>query len=120
MSELRQEVMVVREALDQLEAQLGPEPVSAAALEAFKVTVDSVRTSVLAMLTAEDPAEYSSFIRKYRLRRAAQVCQNVLSGLVDGTIDVRTPGMDELQATAVETLTRLDELAQAPLGPRGS
>ena len=112
MSELTRELAAVREALDQLESQMDLEPVSAAALEAFKVIVDNVRNSVFAMITAEDPAEYRSFIRKYRLRRAAQVCQNVLAGLVDGTIDVRTPGFDQLQSTVGETLARLEELSQ--------
>ena len=112
MSELSQEVRAVREALDRLESELGPDPVSAAKLEDFKATVDSIRTSVLAMVTAENPADYRSFIRKYRLRRAAQVCQNVFSGLVDGTIDVLAPGFDRLQSTVAETLSRLEELAR--------
>ena len=113
MSELRQEVRSVREALDRLESELGPDPVSAAELEDFKATVDSIRTSVIAMVTAEDPADYRNFIRKYRLRRAAQVCQNVLSGLVDGTIDILAPGFYRLQSTVTDTLSRLEELAQS-------
>ena len=112
MSELSQGVRAVREALDRLESELGPDPVSAAKLEDFKATVDTVRTSVLAMVTAENPADYRSFIRKYRLRRAAQVCQSVLSGLVDGTIDILGPGLDRLQSTVAETLPRLEELAR--------
>lgn len=112
MNELSQEVRAVREALDRLESELGPDPVSAAKLEDFKATVDSIRTSVLAMVTAENPADYDSFIRKYRLRRAAQICQNVLSGLVDGTIDVLAPRFDRLQSTVTEILPRLEELAQ--------
>ncbi len=110
MSELKKEVLALRQALNEFELQLGPESVSAVALEDFKVTVDSVRTSVLAMLTATDPADYRNFIRKYRLRRAAQVCQNVFSGLVDSTVDCHTPGFDRLQSTVDETLARLEEL----------
>jgi hypothetical protein len=80
------------------------------ALEDFKVTVDSIRTSVLAMLTAENPEEYRSFIHKYRLRRAAVICQSVFSGLIDGTIDRNTPGLEQLQGTVDETLARLEEI----------
>ncbi len=119
MSELSQEVRAVREALDRLESELGPDPLSAAKLEDFKATVDSIRTSVLAMVTAENPADYRSFIRKYRLRRAAQVCQNVFSGLVDGTIDAHAPGFDLLQSAVTETLPRLEELAQSADGNDG-
>ena len=113
MSELSQEVRALREALDRLESELGPDPVSAAKLEDFKAAVDGIRTSVVAMVTAEDPADYRSFIRRYRLRRAAQVCQNVLSGLVDGTIDILAPGFDRLQSTVTDVLPRLEELAQS-------
>ena len=110
MSELTQEVQALRRALDNFEAKCGADSVPPGALEDFKVTVDSVRTSVLAMLTAEDPSEYRSFIRNYRLRRAAVVCQSVFSGLIDGTIDHRTPGFDQLQSTVEETLEQLDAL----------
>ncbi len=110
MSELSQEVLALRRALDNFEAKCGDDDVPPGALEDFKVTVDSIRTSVLAMLTADDPAEYRNFIRNYRLRRAAVVCQSVFSGLIDGTIDRRTPGFGRLQSTVDETLEQLEAL----------
>ncbi len=114
MSELSQVVRALRPALDDIQSQLIQPQVSAVALEDFKVTVDGVRTSVLAILTAADPADYHIFVREFRLRRAAQVCQNVLSGLVDGTITGETPGFDKLRSTVDETLERLEQLE-----PRG-
>lgn len=110
MSELKKEVRALREALDAFESGIGDGPVSDSALEDFKVTVDSVRTSVLAMLTADDPDNYDTFVHNYRLRRGAQVCQSVFSGLVDGTIYPETPGFDQLRATVEDTLARLDPL----------
>lgn len=109
MSEIKKELLALREGLDQFEAGLRTEPVSTAALEDFKVAVDDVRTSVLSMLVADDATDYRSFIRKYRLRRAAQLCQGVLSSLADGTLDHQTPGLDRFQATVIETLTFLED-----------
>ena len=109
MSELSKVVRALGPALDAIESQLTRPQVSVAALEDFKVTVDSVRTSVLAILTAADPADYRSFVREFRLRRAAQVCHNVLSGLVDGTITADTPGFDQLRSTVDETLECLEQ-----------
>ncbi len=104
MSAIQTELLALREALDQFEAGIGSEPVSAAALEDFKVAVDDVRNSVLSMLVTDESKDYRSFIRKFRLRRAAQVCQGVLSGWVDGTLDHQTPGLDRLQTAVDETL----------------
>lgn len=110
MSAIKTELLALREGLDQFEAGIGSEPVSAAALEDFKVAVDDVRNSVLSMLVADDAKDYRSFIRKCRLRRAAQVCQGVLAGLADGTLDHQTPGLDRLQSAVDETLPFLVRL----------
>lgn len=110
MSELNQLVPELKSALDAIEMELAEEDVSPLVLEDFKVTVDSVRTSVLALLTAKDSGDYYGFVRKYRLRRAAQICQNVLSGLIDNTINADTLGLDQLHATVDETLERLEQL----------
>ena len=110
MSELNQAVDELKQALKDIESELDRPDISTAALENFKVTVDGVRTSVLAILTASDPSDYHSFIRKFRLRRGAQVCHNVLSGLVDGMINADTPGFDQLHSTVDETLERLEQL----------
>lgn len=110
MTELHQAVSELRQALDDIEAELTQQDPPAAALEDFKVTLDNVRTNVLAFLTAADSADYYGFVRKFRLRRAAQVCQAVLSGIVDGTIDPDTPGFDRFRSTVEETLERLERL----------
>ncbi len=106
MSELKSVVSDLTKALDDIESHLTKQP-SPSALEDFKVMLDGVRTTLTAILTAADPADYHAFIRKFRLRRAAQVCQNVLHGLVDGTIKGDTPGFDRLRSTVEETLDRL-------------
>ncbi len=110
MSAIETELLALREGLDQFEARIGSEPVSTAALEDFKVAVDDVRSSVLSMLVADDAKDYRSFIRKYRLRRAAQVCQGVLAGFADGTLDHQTPRLERLRSTVDETLAFLVSL----------
>ena len=111
MIELSDVLLTLRQALNDVESEISRPEVSPAALEDFKVVVDSVRTSVLAILTAADPADYHSFVRKFRLRRGAQACQNVLSGLVDGAISEDTPGFDRFRSTVDETLEHLEQFA---------
>jgi hypothetical protein len=110
MSQLTELVHELKDALHDIEATPDHEQTPTVALEDFKSTIDSARTNVLAILTAADPGDYHGFVRQFRLRRAAQGCQSVLSGLVDGTVDAATPGLPELQATVDEALERLEQL----------
>ena len=107
MTEMRSVVDQLKSALDDVEKESTHDHMSRVAMEEFKVTVDTVRTSVLAMLDAADPTNYHDYLRRFRFRRANQVCQNVLSGLIDGTITPETPALDELRATVDETLERI-------------
>lgn len=110
MNEISNVVDDLRRGLTEVEARLTWEDLPGPALEEFKVVVDSVRTSLLAFLTAIDPADYERSLREFRLRRAAQVCQGVLFGVVDGTIGAFTPGFSKFHSTVHETLEQLDTL----------
>ncbi len=113
--ELRAVVVALRTALDEIESQLVDSSLSEPGLEDFKSTIDDVRTSVLAILTAKDFSEWHNSLRKFRLRRGAQICQNVLAGLVDGTITADTPAFEIFHTTLDEALARVDRL-MLPVG----
>jgi hypothetical protein len=110
MSELTEVVRRLRQALDDMEAELKQEDPPLAALEDFKVVLDSVRANVLSFVDAADPAAYHRLVRRFRLRRASQICQTVRSGIVAGTITTDTPGFAKFRSTVQETLTRLAPL----------
>ena len=110
MSALRKAVGDLKQAMSDIESIITQPDPPDKALEGFKMTLDSVRMDALALVAAAYSGDYDEYIRKFRLRRAAQVCQNVLFGLVDGTVNERTPGVIELQSTIRETLDRLDQL----------
>ncbi len=114
MNELGKVVGQLREALEEVESATTQEPIPLLAIEEFRFTVDTVRTSVLAMVTSVDAADYSDVLRDVRLRRTAQVCQNILPGLLDGTIDSNTPGTQSLRLTIGEVLQRLERVTQLP------
>lgn len=97
--------------LADLEAQLAEGEAPGVALEDLKANLDGVRTSVLAFITAAGPADYEMNVRRYRLRRAAQICHNVLTGMLDGTIRRGTRGFEEFKAVAEETFQRLELLS---------
>jgi hypothetical protein len=109
MNQLAQVTAGLRKALDELETQLTGGDPPAAALEDFKSALDGIRTSVIAFVKAANAAKYYETVNSFRLLRATQTCQNVLTGLVDGTITPNTPGFDKLQESLAETLQRLGE-----------
>jgi hypothetical protein len=81
-----------------------------AALEDLKATLDGVRTSVLALMSLGDPADYEKHVRGYRVKRAAQVCGSITAAIREGSIGPNTRGFDTFCATADETLRKLNEL----------
>ncbi len=109
MNELAKAVQTLRSAVDDLEPKLQVPNLSLAALEDFKATVDGVRTRVLAVLTADDSADLRVNLHKFRLRRGAQICLRVLSGLAYGTIAHDSPELETLDSTVGEVLDRLKQ-----------
>ncbi len=110
MSPLDQVLKELTQSLGDIEGRLLWDDLPVAALEEFKVTIDTVRTSLLAFLTASSPADYNSSLQTLRLRRAAQVCQNVFAGVIDGTISGAASGFTKLQSTVDETLAKVEDL----------
>ena len=114
MNEITQVTVGLRKALDDVETQLTKGEPPAAALEDFKSALDGIRTSVLAFINAADSADYHGSVNALRLLRTTQICQNVLTGIVDGSITPSTPGFDRLTATVAETLAKLDQAGGGP------
>lgn len=110
MKELASVVSKLRLSLEEIEKALGEDQVPPKALEAFKVTLDDVRTSLLAFVAADGPSEYAGSVRRFRLRRAAQICQGVLNGIHDGTIKPDTAGLAKFESLVEETKPRVEEL----------
>lgn len=108
MTQVRESILFLRDALDDLERELTDKDPSSAGLEDFKAKLDRVRTTVLATLAADDPSDYQRYIQRFRLRRATQVCQGVLFGLLDGTVSADTSGMSGLRSTIAEILPKLE------------
>ncbi len=110
MSDLRRIIGQLGQALDQIEPKLAWDDLPLAALEELKVTIDDVRTSLLAYMEAPSAGEYNSARRTFRLRRANQVCQSVLATVATGAVKTRSPGAIELREIAEEMLEKLEAL----------
>jgi len=86
--------------LNDLDGQLKKGDPPPAALEDLKSTLDGVRTSVLALMSMGDPADYEKHVRGYRVKRAAQVCSSVAAAIGEGSIGPTTRGFGTFCASA--------------------
>ena len=110
MRDLRNLIVELRAVLGGIEGKLAAEGEDSRALEEFKSSLDSARTVLLAIIGSTEAGQGEGVVQHFRLRRAAQVCQNVLFGILDGTVGSTTPGFAQMQETVNETLERLEAL----------
>ncbi len=109
MTELRRAVDQLRQSLDAIEPVLNEEG-REGDLEEFKATLDRVRVNVQAISSVINPTKYPETVTRFRLRRTAEICQRVLSGISDHTITRQTPGFDRFRSVVEQTLEEFDRL----------
>lgn len=113
MNELNEVIRELKGALDRIDLSLAWDNLPVAAIEEFKMVLDDVRTSLLALVSAGGPSDYSTTLHRLRLRRATQVCDTTLESLVEATITRATPGYAELKSITTEVLGRVGSLTEA-------
>jgi uncharacterized protein YceH (UPF0502 family) len=84
--ELSAAIRELRDALQMIEGELDQNDLSSENLELFKVTVDNVRTSLLAVLSGVPPGAYAEHIERLRVQRASQLCANVHADVALGAV----------------------------------
>ena len=100
--DLRRGMDELRSALNIIEEGSSISAPPAAGLRDLGQAVDNVRKSAWAVLTAEHSGDYQGFLAKIRVRRAIELCQDVLTDLYSDTISPDMPGLAVLTATLTE------------------
>ena len=101
-AEVRRGIKGVKEALAMLQAR---EPLGSDLSEGVRYLgseVDSLRQSVWAVLTAQNAGDLAGFIGRVRIRRANELCQDVLADLYANTVPSNMPGLRVFNATLQE------------------
>lgn len=111
--ELGKQIGNIKAVLQTIEAQVARGRVPAEGLDQVKASVDDVRLRLWAIMSAASSGEYGSFVERFRLRRAAEICAGITDDLVAGKIGKQHAEL----ATLTEALTRL--LAQIKGGSHG-
>lgn len=106
-NDLRQGMDQLRSALNVIESGMSVGAPPAEGLRDLGQAVDSVRKSAWAVLTAEHAGDYQGFLAKIRVRRAIELCQDVLTDLYAKTVTHDMPGLVVFAATLQELSTAL-------------
>ena len=101
-AELRRSLEVLRDALGALDADLALNDPPQAAVQDLEQAVSGIRSSVWELLKAEHADDYAGYLGKMRLRRAIEICEDVLSDLYADTLAPNTPKLRAFQATLQE------------------
>lgn len=110
MKPLQEVIGELSPALDQIEAKLVWEDLPLAALEEFKMTLDGVRTSLLALVSVEAPTGYAEAIQRVRIKRATDLCRGATDDVIAGMILPGTVDFTQFAATVRETLEQVEQL----------
>ena len=100
--DIAQRVQDLKNALSSIEVELKREETPPEGLEEFKAVVDSVRLSVWAVLSGAQADDYQTFISGFRLRRATDICRQILSDLESGALRPGTPELGDFTGTVEE------------------
>ena len=100
--DIAQRVQDLKNAWNSIEVELKREEIPPEGLVEFKAMVDSVRLSVWAILNGAQADDYRTFIGGFRLRRATDICRQILGDIESGALRPGTPGWGDFTGTVEE------------------
>ncbi|HSM17897.1 MAG TPA: hypothetical protein VK845_13000 [Gemmatimonadales bacterium] len=100
--ELAQRVQDLKNALTSIETEVKGGKTRPEGLEDLKAVVDNVRLSLWAILSSAQADDYEAFIGAFRLRRATDICQQVLADIRAGNMNGASPEFVEFKGTVEE------------------
>ncbi len=102
----------LRRQLTTVDAQLAKSGSNAEGLEDLKGAVDSLRTSVWAVLSASRSNNYPGFITRFRLRRGIDTIKTIIADLDSEAGKILHPEHSELQILMQQVNERIGRLHQ--------
>ena len=106
---LAQQLLKLRELLDDVDSRLARAPAVPAGLEELKRSVDTLRTNMWAILSAGHGATASVRVERLKLRRALEGLKAVRAGLTNGGGTLH-PEHVELQLVARDLAEQIGKL----------
>lgn len=99
-------------ALASFEARIVNEEVPKEALASLKSAVDDLRLRLWGVLSTGSADDYRAFQERFRLRRAAEICEDIESELSTGLMNPRHEELGRLGEGASALARRIQDLAR--------
>lgn len=111
-NELLQQIHRLQTELEDVEFRLRQNDIPVLVLEDFKSAIDHVRLTVWGVLQASgsDRYEAAATIVRFRMRRADDLCQQIISNIDAQDITVESPELKKLHETLNATANRINQL----------
>ncbi len=111
-NELLEQIHRLRTELEDVEFRLRQNDIPVLVLEDFKSAIDHVRLTVWGILQASgsDRYEAAATIVRFRMRRAGDICQQIVSNIDAQDITVESPELKKLHETLTATVSRISQL----------
>ena len=107
---LAQQLIALRALLGEVEARLARAPVTPAGLEDLKASVDTLRTTIWAIISAGHGKRSDMLVERFKARRAIDTLQSLSSTLAAGGATTSLPDYAELGRVARTLADRIDSL----------
>ena len=107
---LAQQLLKLRELLNDVDARLSRAPVLPAGMEELKRSVDTLRTNMWAILSAGHGASAPVRVERLKLRRALEGLKAVRAGLTGNGVGTLHPEHVELQLVARDIADQIGKL----------
>jgi hypothetical protein len=85
-AELARLIGNIKAVLESIETQVDRGRVSNETLAAIKSSVDEVRLRLWAIMSAASSGDYESFVQRFRLRRATEICRGLAEDIGMGKV----------------------------------
>ena len=99
---LRKDLQDLRSKLDIIDAEMSRGEPQREVVRAIEEAVSTVRGNLWTLLSAQHTDDAQGFLGKIRVRRATELCEDVLADLHADTLTKATPGRQVFHATLQE------------------
>jgi hypothetical protein len=110
---LHRDLEDLRSKLNIIESEIDTGEPFQEAIKSIEEAVSSVRGTIWDLLSARHADDYPAFLSKIRVRRATEMCEDILADLHAGTIPSTTPGFQVFHATLQELSAMCREKTKA-------
>jgi hypothetical protein len=101
-------IRTIRATVQAIEDKLRRGDLPQEGLADFKAAIDDARLRLWAVISVGGSSDPEALLLRFRLRRASEICRNVIADLDAGTLGQQQRELLELRETAREMLGRLD------------